>query len=192
MRDTRIVFLSGRLVNLRPLSKSDVPHLTRWINDPEVRIFVLGHFPMTEMQEEEWVSKLGKDERNIVFLIETKEGVPIGVMGIHEIRWIDRTATTGAMIGEKEYWGKGFGTDAKMTLLKYAFDTLNLHKIRSRVYDFNERSARYSLRCGYKEEGRLKKDVFKLGRYCDLILLAVFRDDWFPIWERYEETGSVK
>src|SRR5688572_9868802 len=108
------IFLRGRNVNLRPFSKNDIPTLQRWVNDPEVREFVGMFQPCTEKQEEEWFNKLGSDDKNMVLAIETKEGTLIGTMGIHRINWVDRVATTGAMIGEKEYWGKGYGTDAKM------------------------------------------------------------------------------
>lgn len=188
----KVVFLSGRKVNLRPFARTDIPLLTQWINDPQVREFVLGTFPQTEKQEEEWFNKLGSDDKNVVLGIETKEGVLIGTMGIHSIRWTDRVATTGAIIGEKEYWGKGYGTDAKMILLDYAFNTLNLRKICSNVISFNKRSLHYSLHCGYKIEGKRRKQVFKKGVYWDLIELGVFREEWLPIWKKYKKTGKVR
>ena len=190
--DNRVVFLSGKMVNLRPFKRSEIPTLTRWINDPEVRDFILGLFPWTEKQEEDWFNKLGSDERNIALCIETREGQPIGSMGIHRIDWINRRATTGALIGEKEFWGKGFGTDAKMILLNYAFNTLNLHKICSDVVAFNERSLRYSLHCGYKVEGERRDHVWKRGQYWNMIELGLFKEDWLPIWERYQATGLVR
>ncbi len=61
-------------------------------------------------------------------------------MGIHRINWKDRTATTGAVIGEKAYWDKGYGSEAKMLVLDYAFNMLNLRKICSQVLAFNKRS----------------------------------------------------
>ncbi len=188
----KVVFLSGRKTNLRPVSRADIPTLLRWVNDPEVRDFVLGTFPWTEKMEEDWFDKLGKDESKVTLVIETKEGKAIGTMGIHNINWVSRTGTTGAMIGEKDCWGQGYGTDAKLVLLQYAFDTLNLFRIRSDVIGFNDRSVRYSLRCGYKVEGTRPKDIFKRGQYWDRIELGVFREDWFPIWEKYQQTGKVR
>lgn len=186
------IFLSGRKVNLRPLSKVDVPLLVRWVNDPEVRQFVANTFPQTERQEEEWLDGLGKNDKDIVLCIETKDGTSIGVMGIHKINWIWRTCETGALIGEKEYWGEGYGTDAKMYLLDYIFNTLNLHKVCSNVIDYNKRSLQYSLHCGYKVEGRRRKQVFRKGKYRDLIDLGVFRKEWLPIWKKYRKTGKVR
>ncbi|SRR3989344_6195466 len=186
------VFLVGRMVNLRPFSKADIPTLARWINDPEVRQFVTVAMPSTEQQEEEWFNKLGKNDKDIVLGIETREGVLIGSMGIHRIDWLNRVCTTGALIGEKEYWGKGYGTDAKMILLDYIFNTLNLRKVCSEVVAYNKRSLHYSLHCGYKVEGKRRKQIFKRGRYWDLIELGLFREEWLLIWKRYKRTSKVR
>ncbi len=190
--ESRMRFLSGRIVNLRPFAKTDLPTLVRWVNDPEVRDFVSIVFPQTEKAEEEWLNKLGSNHDNITLAIETKDGVLIGSMGLHKIHWVNRNGTTGALIGEKEYWGKGFGTDAKMILLDYAFNSLGLHKICSEVIAFNERSLRYSLHCGYRVEGRKIDHIFKYGRYWDLIQLGLFKNGWLPIWKRYKETGRIR
>ncbi|MFH1473258.1 MAG: GNAT family protein [bacterium] len=190
--DQKPIFLVGRKVNLRPFSRAEIPILTRWINDPEVREFIAAILPQTEKQEEEWFNKLGIDDKNIILGIETKEGVLIGSMGIHKINWQDRICITGALIGEKEYWGKGYGTDAKMVILDYIFNTLNLHKVCSAVIAYNKRSLHYSLRCGYKIEGRRRKHIFKKGRYWNLIELGLFKEEWLPIWKKYKRTGKVR
>ncbi len=121
------------------------------------------------------------------------DGKPIGTMGIHAIDYRHRIATTGALIGESGYWGKGYGSEAKMLLLEYAFNTLNLRKICSEVIAFNERSTKYSLKCGYKIEGTKKLHHYAKGQYWDVIQLAVFREDWLPLWEAFcaEHEGKL-
>ncbi len=190
--ESKTAFLSGKMVNLRPFSKADIPTLTRWINDPGIRDFIAAYLPQTEKQEEEWFNKLGSSDKNIVLGIETKDGTLIGSMGVHEINWRDRVCSTGALIGEYEYWGKGYGTDAKMILLDYIFNRLNLHKVCSAVIEFNKRSLHYSLHCGYKIEGRKRKHIFCQGRYWTRIELGLFREDWLPIWKKYQKTGKVR
>ncbi|TSC69945.1 MAG: GCN5-like N-acetyltransferase [Parcubacteria group bacterium Gr01-1014_46] len=192
MSTEKIVFLSGKKTILRPVFREDIPYLLKWINDPDVRQFVASIFPTTQKFEEDWVDGLGKDKDNIVVVIETKEGKPIGLMGLHRIDWVNRLATTGALIGDKEYWGKGFGTDAKMALLDYAFNTLNLNRINSDVIAFNERSLNYSLHCGYQVEGRKRQAMFRHGKYWDRIELGLLREEWLPLWEKYRETGSLQ
>ncbi len=152
----------------------------------------MAFLPRTEKDEEEWFNKLGSDDKNIVFGVETKDGSLIGCMGVHRISWRDRVCTTGAFIGEKENLCKGYGTDAKMFLLEYIFNTLNLRKVCSEVIAYNERSIQYSTKCGYKPDGIRHQHVFRKGEYWDLVQLAVFREDWLPIWKTYQETGSVR
>lgn len=192
MQSNNVVFLSGNKTNLRPFSRADVPRILRWINDPDVRQFVANSFPMTQKMEEDWVDGLGKDRNDVVLVIETKDGIAIGSMGLHRIDWVNRVATTGALIGEKEYWGKGYGVDAKMALLDYAFNTLNLNRINSDVIAFNERSLNYSLRCGYQIEGTKRQAIFRHGKYWDRIELGLLREDWLPVWEKYQKTGTLK
>ena len=183
-----IVFLQGKKTILRPLLESDIPLLLKWINDPEIRQFVSRIFPATENEERGWLERLHRSsEKEVVLMIETLRGVPIGTMGIHRINWVNRVGTTGAMIGEKSFWGKGYGTDAKMILLDYAFNKLNLRKIVSRVFAYNKRSLAYSLHCGYRIEGRLSRAHFNNGRYWDEYVLGLFRHWWLPYWERYNK-----
>lgn len=191
METNRIVFLRGRKTVLRSPSKADIPNLLRWMNDPDVRVYLSGYMPFTEGMETAWIESLDKQTNDIVLMVETKEGIPIGVMGLHKIRWVDGTATTGAAFGEKAYWGKGYGQDAKMALLEYAFHTLNLRKICSACFAFNSRSAAYNIRCGYRIEGRRKKQSYCKGRYYDEILLCVFREWWEPKWRRYRRDGKL-
>ncbi len=188
----KLVFLKGKKTILRPLRRStDFELCLRWINDPEVNQYLYVHLPVTEKKEEEWFDNFANNPNEIVLGVETLDGKLIGTMGLHRISSKDRTAVTGALIGEKEYWGKGYGTDAKMTLLDYAFNTLNLRKINSSVYAFNKRSLKYNLKCGYKIEGVRKKQIFRKGEYHDEILIAVFKEDWLPICKRYKKTGEV-
>jgi RimJ/RimL family protein N-acetyltransferase len=91
------------------------------------------------------------------------------------------------MIGEKEYWGKGYGTEAKMLLLDYAFNVLNLRKITSGVIAFNERSYNYSMRCGYKREGILKSHIYRDGKYWDVYQLAVFKGRFNNVHKKWLE-----
>ncbi|MDO8557551.1 MAG: GNAT family protein [Candidatus Jorgensenbacteria bacterium] len=184
-----IQFLRGKKVTLRPVVKEDVPRFLVWINDPDVRQYLSMYLPVMEADEQAWFENLSKSkETDIVFLI-IADDQPIGCMGIHRINWKDKTAITGAFIGEKKYWGKGYGTEAKMLLLNYAFNSLNLRKVCASVLSFNGRSHAYQLKCGYKEEGRRKQQVYKNGRYWDEIFTAVFKKDWLPLWRKYRKTN---
>lgn len=193
MKKQKIIFLKGKRIILRPMNKeTDLKKCLIWVNDPEVTFFLSMIYPIDKIAEEKWFDNLSNNKNNIALAIETLKGEFIGTMGLHDINWQNRTATTGALIGEKKYWGKGYGTEAKMLMLNYAFNTLNLRKINSLVISYNQRSLRYSLHCGYEIEGRKKKEIYKNGRYWDLIQLGLFKNQWLKIWKKYQKVDSIK
>ncbi|MDP3794724.1 MAG: GNAT family protein [bacterium] len=190
------VFLQGRKTVLRPLSKeTDLDEAYVWMNTPEVTQYLRIRFPITYGEEARFFDGLNVPTPNEVHLsveaLDAGERKFIGFMGLREIRWVDRVATSGAVIGDPGYRGKGYGSDAKMSLLHYAFRTLGLRKVNSSVYSFNMRSLRYNEKCSYKEEGRRIKEVYRNGEFHDEILMAVFREDWEPLWEEYQRSGKL-
>ena len=188
-----VIFLRGKRVHLRPVERVDLPLLRKWMNDRRVTQYLHAYLPATEVGEEKWFEKLHKNMERHVVLIMVADDKAIGIMGLHEIDHLSGTATTGTVIGEREYRSKGYGTEAKMLLLAYAFYTLNLRKVCSTVLAFNKRSYRYGLRCGYHQEGVRKNQHFHDGRYVDELLLAVFRDKhWKRLWEEFRTEHDIE
>lgn len=182
------MFRTGKMTRLRPLEKEDAPQLKIWMNDPEVAQFLMRVFPVTLQEEEEWIENIKKrTPKDVVFGVETLEGTLIGTMGLHNIELIHGLATTGAVIGDKKFWGKGYGFDAKMLVLDFAFNTLSLRKVTSDVLAFNERSKRYLEKTGYKRVGQFKEHLFRDGMYHDLIIMEIFREEWLPLWGEYKK-----
>jgi RimJ/RimL family protein N-acetyltransferase len=173
-------YISGELVYLRALEKSDLEACLRWMNDPEVTQYILmGRKPMNATREGEWIAEQYRNDADVVFAICKKVGDEhIGNCGLNEINWVDRFATTGIAIGEKSCWGKGYGTDAMRLVLRYAFEILNLRRVELAVFDFNERAIRSYKKLGFVEEGRLVERRYKNGRYIDEILMAISREAW--------------
>ena len=187
--DNNVVFLKGFKTVLRPLRKeTDIEPILRWFNDTEVtRYLLMGSRPLSYQEEVEWMDKRHQSLTDMVLAIETLDGKYIGNIGFHNINHLDRTATSGTSIGEKEYWGRGYGTDAKMSLLYHAFYSMNLRKINSAAIAYNKRSINYSLGCGYKIEGVRKQQIFKEGAYHDEVLLALFKEDFDKAWKKYQK-----
>lgn len=179
--------LRGKKVVLRPVDiEKDLERCRQWINDFETTSFLGKPYrPITREKERELLRVIIEKESSVVFAIDTFEGTHIGLTGLHNIAHFDGTAFTGTLIGDKRYWNRGYGTDAKMVLLWYAFTVLNLRRINSHVLSSNPRSVRCQLKCGYEIEGTKRKEVYKNGRYYDLVLLAVFRRGWFGRWHAY-------
>jgi len=168
----------GQKTRLRAIERSDIPTFLRWFNDPEVRQYLSMYLPLSEAQEERWFERQLEDDSSHVFAIETADGVHIGNVGLHDIDWKNRRALCGIVIGEKEYWNRGYGADALRTLLRFAFEELNLHRVFLHVFDFNERAIRCYEKVGFRHEGRLRQARFTEGRYVDELVMAVLREEW--------------
>jgi RimJ/RimL family protein N-acetyltransferase len=190
--ENRIVFLDGPRVYLRPLEEADVPRMTRWINDPKLRMFITAFNPANTAKEKQWVASQAEKGSEQTLAICLKENdLHIGNIGLMKIDTIARVATTGTIIGEEEHRGKGYGSEAKMLLLDWAFNRLNLRKVCSSIFATNGRSQPYSEKCGYKVEARLKEHRFIDGQYVDEVLLAVFYEDWLPLWEEFRTKHNL-
>ncbi|MBC7224941.1 MAG: GNAT family N-acetyltransferase [Anaerolineae bacterium] len=170
----------GTKVRLRAVERSDLPTFVRWFNDPEVRQYLIMYLPMSLAQEERWFERLlqGTD---YIFVIEAHvEGqwLPIGNCGLSEIDWKNRRAVLGIVIGEKAFWGQGFGTDAVRTLLRFAFHELGLHRVSLDVYDFNPRAMRCYEKAGLRREGTKREALFRGGRFHDVHLMAILHHEF--------------
>jgi RimJ/RimL family protein N-acetyltransferase len=112
------------------------------------------------------------------FAIETKEGVHIGNTNLFNASPENRSSELGIMIGEKEYWSRGFGTDALTTLARFGFDEMNLNRIQLTVYSFNERAQAAYRKAGFVEEGRLRQAMYRQGVYHDILVMGLLRDEF--------------
>ena len=163
----------GQKTRLRRIEREDIPTFVRWFNAPEVREFLIMNRPISKAEEEQWFERqLGKENQEI-FAIETADGVHIGNIGLHDISWVHRHAELGIVIGEKEYWGQGYGSDAIRTLLRFAFQEMNLHRVYLRVYEDNARGIRAYEKCGFQHEGRMREAIFRQGRYYDELRMGI-------------------
>lgn len=175
--------LKGKRVVLRPLKESDVSYFTKWFNDLDVILNLNHYLPMSELVEREWIRDLltKRRESDIVFMIEILrkgKNIPIGSCGLHKINWKDRNAEFGIAIGEKRYWSNGYGTEAGELILDYAFNHLNLHRVHSLAYAFNEKSIGLHLKLGFEQEGIKREAAYKRGSYHDIAVFGLLRKDW--------------
>jgi len=180
--------IKGEKVSLREVRRSDIEYFLKWFNDPEVVQYLGTYLPMTEMWEEKWLEGLAdRRETNTNFVIVALDGdgeIPIGSIGLDKINNKDHSATFGITIGDKNYWNRGYGTEAAQLLVDYGFGQLNLHRINSIVYEFNERSRRMHLRVGFTEEGRMREREYRNGRYWDTVMLGILKEEWWTIKNR--------
>ena len=172
----------GERVRLRAAEREDVKSFYAWVNDPDVTRYLSLNFPMSMVDEENWFNAMtqrSQSEKTLV--IEVRDGngwKMIGNCGVFDIDTIGRLGEIGIMLGEKDEWDKGYGTEAMSLLVHHCFETLNFNRVYLRVYAENLRAKRAYEKAGFVEEGRLREAVYKNGKYDDVIIMSVLRAEW--------------
>lgn len=149
-------WLAGEKVYLRAPRDSDLRRRVQWLNDFETYRLFTGSIPAQPYQLAEamrWRQTMESDVTALLWSIETTNHRHIGDIDLHDIDSRVKMARLTILIGDKEYWGKGYGTDAIRTLLHYAFSELGLESVSLRVYNFNTRAIRCYEKCGFKQVG---------------------------------------
>lgn len=171
--------IKGEKVKLRPVKEEDAERYVQWLNDEEVIKFLSRRFPLTIMEEKEFFNEIAKSEDSAHFAIDhLEEDKHIGHCSLRDISLVNHIAEFGILIGEPNYWKKGYGKEATELLIGYGFNTLNLHKIESAAIADNKASIALHEGVGFKEEGIQRESEFREGKYRDIILYGLLRKDW--------------
>lgn len=172
-------FLVGERVYLRPPEKADVDELMSYLNDSEV-LHGLGRWrPASRVEEEEWVANQGKSEHDVVFAVARKDDDRfLGNAGLHRLNFCARKGVLGVFLGAKEEWNKGYGSEAVKLLVKYGFEILNLNRVVLHVFEFNARAVRAYEKAGFQREGVLRQEGYRHGRYWDVWVMGLLREEW--------------
>ena len=175
---------TGHLIRLG----SDDPEMMaeafgRWSLDSEYRRLMTSDPARLQSKEKikEWVEKeLQKDRPDIItFTIHTLEDDRlIGHAGLDGILWNQGDAFLSIGLGERQYWDRGYGTDALRVLLRYAFTELNLHRLSLTVFEYNQRAIRSYEKAGFVLEGRARQRLNREGRRWDMIFMGILRSEW--------------
>ncbi|HLI78518.1 MAG TPA: GNAT family protein [Candidatus Binataceae bacterium] len=173
--------MEGKLVRIRAYEKSDLDALMKWVNDEEVTRNLAASmiYPLSRAAEESYLStNASGGSPDCRWAIETLAGDYLGGISLMTIDWINRSAQVGIVIGIKQHWGKGYGTDAMRVLLRFAFEKMNLHRVWLNAYDFNTRGIKSYEKCGFQREGVQREYRFLDGRYHDSVLMAILEREY--------------
>jgi diamine N-acetyltransferase len=185
--DRPILNILGPKVALGPQRRDLLSLYQRWINDFEVsRSLGHGLRPATYEDEQIWYDTVHRGDQDVVFTIYERASLrPIGNSGLHQVDRDNGTAEFGIMIGEKDCWGRGYGTEATRLMLDYGFTVLGLHNILLRVYTFNRRGINAYRRAGFQEIGRRRQAIRRGRQRYDVIYMDCLADDFeSPLLER--------
>jgi len=167
----------GALVRLRAFEPEDAERYRAWINDPETAQFIDRARPVGRAEHEAWYRSLMASSSAAVFAVDRLiDGEFIGLVWLYDIHERHRRAEVRIVIGEKNAWGGGYGSDALRVLARIAFGERKLDKLWADVLATNPRAARAFERAGFTREGLLAGDRVLGKARVDVIRLGMLRD----------------
>lgn len=168
-------------VYLRAFEPEDYKTSIKWRNDDEIWNQLGGvKYFVSEAYEKKWVEEAIFDPKVIRLAVCLKESNQyIGNVYILDINERDRKGNSHILIGEREYWGKGYATEAYELLLDYAFNERAFHRIGAHVLEENAASIALHKKCGFSQDGIFRKATFKNGKWQNQIIFSILDEEYF-------------
>ena len=181
----------GRLVRLAAPRQQDADILARWSHDAGYLRAVDTDYARPRGPEAFAQADGAGPGNAIEFRLRTLEDDRlIGFVALHSIEWNNRAGLLSIGIGEPDYRGKGYGSEALRLALRYAFDELNLERVGLDVIANNAAAIRAYERAGFRQEGVLRGAVLRDGQRHDRIVMGVLRDEWLDHARTEEEPAG--
>lgn len=175
-------YISGERIFLREVRLEDVGEAYyTWLNDPDINQFLETRFVPRSLENiAQYVKRMdGKEDEPFFAICLLKNGQHIGNIKLGPINWWHRNADISLFIGEKSLWGKGYASEAIKLITKYAFEVLNLNKLKAGCYASNKGSIKAFEKCGYLREGLLRGQAISHGQEIDGVLLGILAREYF-------------
>ena len=168
-------------VYLRAFEPEDYKTSIKWRNDDEIWNQLGGvKYFVSEVYEKKWVEDAIFDPKVIRLAVCLKENNRyIGNVYILDINERDRKGNSHILIGEREFWGKGYATEAYELLLDYAFNERAFHRIGAHVLEENAASIALHKKCGFSQDGVFRKATFKNGKWQNQIIFSILEEEYF-------------
>ena len=171
--------LLGTQVELRALSKTDVPALFEIFSDHRVMRYWSTPAMHDASQAERYFESIQEGFRSQQLFqwgIQVGEDLA-GTCTLFHLDLVHRRAEIGYALGYR-FWGKGLAQDAVTAVIRFAFETLDLHRMEADVDPRNARSLRLLQKLGFREEGWLRERYMVNGETQDALLLGLLRPEW--------------
>ncbi len=172
--------LEGRLVVLRRHVPENLSAFRRWYSDPEIARLARykeGPMRMDEVDRFFQVRAVGPGSLAMAIHLQGSDRL-VGTCALSQMDGDNGSALFHITIGEKDAWGRGYGTEATRIMVAHAFETLGLHRISLSVFAFNERAIRSYASCGFTAEGRAREAIWRDGQWWDEVSMSLLEPEW--------------
>lgn len=174
-------FLKNSHVGLAPLESHHVDgNYQNWLNDEVVCAYNRHHlYPVSQLDLEKYVQEVAKDKNTLVLAIhDLVSGNHIGNISLSGLLGVNRSAELALVIGEKDYWGKGFARSASELIMAHGFSEFGLNRIWCGTLESNRGMRKLALSIGMIEEGVKRKASYKSGSFHDVICYSILNSEW--------------
>jgi RimJ/RimL family protein N-acetyltransferase len=173
--------VAGEKIRLRALTKDDGKTTWSWRNGDDIRQFYSGlPFLVNQEKEEAWLDKiLCSDMPLTSFGIEERESsCLIGMSFLKDIDMINRAAEFAIFIGDENARGNGYGREATIKTVDFAFKQLNLNRVFLNVMEENHKAIHIYEKCGFSKEGVLRENIYKNGQYKNQVVMSILINEY--------------
>jgi RimJ/RimL family protein N-acetyltransferase len=172
--------LRGERIQLRAVEREDLRLMRDWRNRPEFRRNFRELRELNMVNQEAWFARVSASANDFMFIVERDDHEPIGVCGLVYVHWVLRSADISLYIGADDLYIDGVGgyaEDAAKTLIRYGFDNLNLHKVWTELYSFDDKKIALFGRLGFARDAVLRDNAYEDGRYHDSYIYSLIRPE---------------
>jgi len=172
----------GERIYLSPMNPDDYELYCAWLNDYEVANNLDTYYQNLSIPaEKKFLESMCADEHHYAIIWKDTDEL-IGNISLMNVNHRNQTAEVGIFIGPAEYRSQGIGAEAIRLILKYGFQTLNLHNIMLFLHSDNMRGFNCYKKVGFKEYGRRREALFKDGRHVDYIYMDILASEFAELY----------
>lgn len=156
--------------------ESHIPIYYEWRNNPEIAIYDQSEFlrPRSYQEIADWSQIMIDGYTYMIYDDET----PIGTCALMNVDLRNRHSELAIVIGNRDYWGKGYGVQIMNQLFSWGFEGLNLNRLYLNVFSFNKRAIRLYEKMNFIHEGTMRNMLYRNGEYHDVLTYGIHKDEW--------------
>jgi UDP-4-amino-4,6-dideoxy-N-acetyl-beta-L-altrosamine N-acetyltransferase len=169
--------LKTKRLYLRPMLEEDAQFIVEMRNNSKILNSLFSYKMITVQEHLKWYkNNLNNDNRIDLMIGEKDDNKLIGTVNLVDIDYKNQKAEFGIIIAES-FWNKGYAYESSQRFIDHSFNHFNLNKIYLEVLKENNAAINLYEKLGFKKEGILKEDIFKNGKFKDVLIMSLFRDD---------------
>ena len=164
-------------ITLKSVTRDDIELIRTWRNSEEISSYMYTDDKIEKSQQEKWFEKISKDKNSRYWIIQY-DNRKLGLASLNNIDNILNSCYWAFYLGDLSIRGAGIGSKVEYNVLNYVFEELKLNKLRCEVFVFNDKVIKMHEKFGFRREAYYREQVFKNGKFQDVVGLAILKSEW--------------